>query len=319
MWVSDTTQLDWNQATAKLQRAGFNTLFVNFASAGAAFYPSKVLPSVASATTDSMATGIALAHQRGIAVHAKLIVTFMFKAPVTFQKKLIAEDRVMRGADRQPILQSGRAWLCPSNPANRALMRAAVSEILSRYRVDGVQFDYIRFNENPSCFCAHCRQEFEQSIGRKLKRWPGDVLGGGDTARFIQWRIGVINAWVSDLAGTVRTQRPGITISAAVFPDLNRAREEKGQDWKGWLDRRQIDYVCPMNYTTDARQFAEQTRQVQAVAGRNRVLVGIGSWKFEQMSPLMTQINSVRQSGAAGFALFSYDDAAAREFWPQVR
>ena len=37
VWVSDSTRLDWDKATARLQRAGFNTMYVNLASAGAAF------------------------------------------------------------------------------------------------------------------------------------------------------------------------------------------------------------------------------------------------------------------------------------------
>ena len=37
VWVSDTTKLDWDNATENLHRAGFNTIFVNLASGGAAF------------------------------------------------------------------------------------------------------------------------------------------------------------------------------------------------------------------------------------------------------------------------------------------
>lgn len=319
VWVSDTARLDWQTATADLQRAGFNAMFVNFASGGAAFYPSTVLPNVSGSPTDTLGPGIALAHKRGLYVYAKFIVTFMFKAPAAFQKQLIAEGRVMRGADRQPILQSGNAWLCPSHAANRALAVDVMREILSRYRINGVQYDYIRFNENPSCFCAHCRQEFEQSIGKKLNHWPADVLTGAEVARFGQWRVQLINAWVRDLTAVVHTLRPGLPVTAAVFPEIVRAREEKGQDWKSWLDRRQVDYVCTMNYTPDLREFDERNRQTQSIAGRQRVLVGIGSWKFEQMPALLAQIDSVRRSGAPGFILFSYDDAAARDFLPMVR
>jgi len=37
VWVSDTTKLDWDSATANLQHAGFNTIFANLASAGRRF------------------------------------------------------------------------------------------------------------------------------------------------------------------------------------------------------------------------------------------------------------------------------------------
>ena len=62
--------------------AGFNTIFANLASGGAAFYPnSHALPSVVRDITDPVARGIDLAHERGLAVDAKQIVTFMYKAP----------------------------------------------------------------------------------------------------------------------------------------------------------------------------------------------------------------------------------------------
>src|SRR5437867_6546768 len=108
VWVSDTPRLDWDEATWQLQRTGFNTMYVNLASAGALF------------GSDAVARGIALAHQRGIAVHAKEIVMFLFKAPPDFQRQLIRQDRVMRGEDGKPIIQNGFAWLCPSRPENLA-------------------------------------------------------------------------------------------------------------------------------------------------------------------------------------------------------
>ena len=103
VWVSDTTKLDWDSATENLHRAGFNTIFANLASGGAAFYPnSHALPSVVRDITDPVARGIDLAHERGLAVDAKQIVTFMFKAPPAFQRQLLAANRVMRGPDGHP-------------------------------------------------------------------------------------------------------------------------------------------------------------------------------------------------------------------------
>jgi uncharacterized lipoprotein YddW (UPF0748 family) len=312
VWVSDTTRLDWNEATADLQRAGFNAMYVNLAAGGARMY--------SGGANDPVARGIELAHRRGLAVHAKVIVMFMFKAPASFQREMIRTDRAMRGADGRPILQSGNAWLCPSQPANRAMMAGLVSEILQRYRADGVQFDYIRFNEQPSCFCSHCRQHFEQATGARCKRWPADVLTGPHALRFNEWRTRLINDWVRDLAAAARRARPGIAISAAVFPDAARAREEKAQDWKAWLERGLVDYVCTMTYTTEARDFEAQIRAQQLAAPRrNQIVVGIGSWKLDRLWQLEDRIERVRRQRAPGFVLFSYDDCAARNFLPPLR
>ena len=69
-----------------------------------------------------------------------------------------------------------------------------------------------------------------------------------------------------------------------------------------------------MNYSTDAREFEQRCR----AAGRERVVVGIGSWKMERPAEVRTEIELTRRLGGPGFALFSYDDAAARDFLPSV-
>jgi uncharacterized lipoprotein YddW (UPF0748 family) len=319
VWVSDTPKLNWDTATADLQRAGFNTMYVNFASAGAAFYPrSYVLPD-ASAGND-IARGIGLAHQRGLEVHAKLITFFMFKATPEFQSKLIKAGRVMRTPDGKAALQTGNAWLCPTQPINRAQIESVITEMLSRYRVDGLQFDYIRFFEEPTCFCAHCRQSFELATDQRVRRWPADVQGGPATEQFFAWRRKVINDCIRQFSDAARRARPGIKLSASVFMDLDRARQERAQDWRLWLDRGWIDYVATMTYRPDPREFEAYLRKQGSWAGaRNRVVAGIGSWKLERMPELQAQIDITRRLGAPGFALFSYDDAAARGFLPNLQ
>jgi len=320
VWVSDTTRLDWDTATRELQRDGFNTMYVNLASAGAALYPaSQALPSITGKlNSDPVAQGIELAHRRGIAVQAKMVVMFSFRSPTEFQHKLLKSDRVMRGADGKPIVQSGSYWICPSQPANRDAALAEIVEMVRRYPVDGVQFDYLRYNEEPSCFCKHCRADFEHALGRPVRHWPADVLGGELTKRFNDWRQTVINDWARQLSVAARQARPGIKITAAVFPALERAREEKAQDWKLWLDRGYVDAICPMNYTTDARDFEARCRSVLKFAPRDRVVMGLAEWKFQSPDELRRQMDLCRQLGLAGFALFSYDDAATRHFLPAV-
>jgi uncharacterized lipoprotein YddW (UPF0748 family) len=319
VWVSNTDRLDWDRATRDLQRAGFNTMYVNFASGGAAFYPSALVPQVNTMSGDPIAAAVALAHQRGLQVHAKLIATFMFKTTPEFQKKLLAANRVMRGPTGKPIDQAGYLWLCPTQESNRTVLVGLAREMITRYPVDGFHLDYIRFSEQPSCYCAVCRQQFERSLGQKTDHWPHDVIDDHLVLRFKAWQQQVINDSVRELTAAVQNLRPQLARSAAVFSDLPRAREEKAQDWKLWLDSGYVDYVCPMNYVPSLAEFQTQLRQQQQWAGSSRrIVAGIGSWKFDQPGPLWAQINAARQAGAYGFALFSYDDAAERGFLPNL-
>jgi uncharacterized lipoprotein YddW (UPF0748 family) len=243
----------------------------------------------------------------------------MFKAPASFQKQLVDAGRVMLGPTGQPVLQAGNAWLCPSQPVNRTMSIAAINEMLTRYPVGGLQFDYIRFYEEPCCYCAHCRKSFETYAGKKFDKWPTPVISGNAVEKFQQWKQEMVNDWCRELSAATRQARPGIVVTAAVFSDLDRSRVEKGQDWRLWLQRGWLDQVCTMTYVTDAAQFETLLRKQRVwVPKREQLVAGIGSWKFETMQPLQNQIAISRKHQLAGFALFSYDDAATRNFLPVV-
>ncbi len=319
VWVSNTQRLDWDRATRNLERAGYNTMYVNLASGGAAFYPSRLVPVVAGMETDPVAAGIALAADRGIQVHAKLIATFMFKTSTPFQAELREANRVMRGPTGQPISQAGFYWLCPSVEANRQLLVNLTREMVARYPVSGFHLDYIRFSEQPCCYCGVCRRRFTHETGTAVSAWPADVTAGPLVFRFKNWQQQLITGYVKELTATARKVRPGLTCSAAVFSDLVRAREEKAQDWQAWLQNGSIDYICAMNYVTDPAVFAGLVRrQLTWAGGSQRVVAGIGSWKFTDANALWEQIRASRQLGVLGISLFSYDDAEERRFLPDL-
>ncbi len=64
--------------------------------------------------------------------------------------------------DRQ-IMEAGRPlpprrWLCPGNPENQQRLLATCREILTKYQIDEIQFDYVRYSlgyERP-CYCDGC-------------------------------------------------------------------------------------------------------------------------------------------------------------------
>jgi hypothetical protein len=66
------------------------------------------------------------------------------------------------------------------------------------------------------------------------------------------------------------------------------------------------------------RDFESKVQKEQISAPRSKVVVGIGSWKFDRLSQLSAQITMTRQLGAPGFVLFSYDDSASRNFLPNL-
>jgi uncharacterized lipoprotein YddW (UPF0748 family) len=138
------------------------------------------------------------------------------------------------------------------------------------------------------------------------------------TERFKEWQRELISGYVAELSALARKLRPGLKVSAAVFYDLKRARQERAQDWKSWLDRGDLDYVCTMTYTPSLQEFGQRVGRQLTWANRNKLAVGIGSYKLERPSDLAGQIDLTRRLETAGFVLFSYDDAATRDFLPKL-
>jgi uncharacterized lipoprotein YddW (UPF0748 family) len=139
-------------------------------------------------------------------------------------------------------------------------------------------------------------------------------------ARFEAWRESIITSLVQDITAAIRSARRSARISAAVFADLNKVRRDKGQNWKTWVDRGWLDFICPMNYTTDAAKFVQMESAIRAqVNGRVPVYAGIGAYMLSSSAQLRQQIALARQYGASGWVLFNYDEKFRAKFLPYLK
>ena len=125
--------------------------------------------------------------------------------------------------------------------------------------------------------------------------------------RWQEFRRARLTVLLTKIRATVKSRRPGATLSAAVFPDATEATTRRFQEWGRWLEAGLLDAICPMAYTTDPAVFRAQIANVEQLAGQRPVWAGIGAY---QLSPSATvdNIRTARQLGAEGIILFSYDN-----------
>jgi hypothetical protein len=110
------------------------------------------------------------------------------------------------------------------------------------------------------------------------------------------------------VAAGARRARPGIAVSAAVFPDADAARRVNAQDWPRWLDERLLDFICPLDYASDAAELEPLVaRQVELVAGRVPLCVGIAAHRVRDPIGILDQLERARRLGADGFVLHAPD------------
>ncbi len=317
--------MTWDEAVANLKRNGFTAVVPNMLWGGSADYPSDLLPVTdrAKKEGDQIEACLKACRTHGLQIHVWKVNWNLSTAPEDFVARMRSEGRLQRTSNG-----SEERWLCPSHPANFELERDSMVEIARKYAVDGIHFDYIRYPDSSKCYCDGCRERFassqmlrsdKQFIG--IREWPRDVLRGGPLyADYQEFRRRNITRLVKAVAEEARRVRPGIKVSAAVFPNWPACREEIGQDWGRWVREGYLDFICPMDYTASNREFRTRVQvQRDEVKGRIPLIPGIGA-----SAPGLDVVQTIEQSliareeGAQGFILFNYDTRTAGDHVPMM-
>ena len=295
----------WDRSIRHLKEMGFNAIVPNMWWAGLADYQSDFLPvrDRVKQEGDQIAACLAACRKYGVELHPWKVNWNLGNAPDDFVQKLREQGRLQASPSGEEI-----RWLCPSHPDNYQLEYDSMMEVVRKYDVDGVHFDYIRYPGSEGCYCNGCRARFEQRLGRKVEHWPDDVVKGDLREEYLQFRRDNITRLVANVSRDAHKLKPNIKISAAVFGDWPSSRVSIGQDTKLWIEQGYLDFVCPMNYIPNNDEFRSTIRaQVPATDGRIPLYCGIGSWLLKDGAQLIDQVNIARQEGADGFICFHYD------------
>lgn len=303
---------DWERSARELSTAGFNIIIPNMLWAGVAHYPSEVLPHSETFERygDQIAQCVEAAHRYGLEVHVWKVNWNLSNAPEDFIQKMRKAGRTQVSPTGEPI-----DWLCPSHPDNFRLELDSLLEIVRKYEVDGLHFDYIRYPGPEGCYCDGCRERFSHDTGKTVKDWPSEVITGPRREEYIDWRCEQITRLVRAVHEQARKLRKGLKLSAAVFSNYPACREQVGQDWLAWAQAGYVDFLCPMNYTEEAHQFSRLiARQLTLTKKRIPIYPGIGATAFSSsLTPdqVVGQIAIARQAGAHGFTIFDYSSTSA--------
>ncbi len=231
---------------------------------------------------DPLAAAVTRAHQRGLRLHAWVNVCPLWKGttpPTNPAQAWLAHPqwrlRDARGVDQ--ALNEHYVVADPRNAAWQAHVVAVCRDIATRYAIDGLHLDYIRF----------VAETLDRAQG-----WPG-----GDEVR------DAITALVGRIATAAREARPGVEISAAVLRDPARAREVYLQDAPRWLADGTLDRALPMLYTADADVFTRELAAWRRVADPARLCPGLGVYlqDADQVAPQVAAC-----AGLGGYAVFAY-------------
>lgn len=312
--------MTWDEAIKRLKDNGFNAIFTNMLWGGVAFYPSDVLPVASDIAEkgDQLAECLAACRKYGVEIHVwKVNWNLGHAVPPSHVDAMRAAHRLQQSfeGEEQP-------WLCPSNPDNQKLELDSLTELVRKYSVDGIHFDYIRYPNPSYCFCDPCRQRFEASTGKPVTDWPTDVRPKGDRREeWITFCQNNITGVVKSVSEEARKIRPEVKISAAVFRNWDTDSRSVMQDWKLWCERGYLDFVCPMNYTTSTSTFNRWIAKQKEWAGPAKLLPGIGASATgisQTAEDVIEQIEITRKHNTDGFLIFNYGLREANEILPML-
>lgn len=290
IWLATVSRLDWPPVSSvnisnptsrarvqqqamidklnHLQRLGINTVF-RVKPDGTALWPSKILPWSDLMTGkigenpgyDPLQFMLDEAHKRGMKVHAWFNP---YRVSVNTKPGTIRELNSTLSQQPASVYVQHRDWirtsgdrfvLDPGIPEVQDWITSIVAEVVSRYPVDGVQFDDYFYTESP---------------GSRLNDNETYRKYGGAFASKADWRRNNTQQLIAKVSHTIKSIKPGVEFGvspAGVW--RNRSHDPLGSDTRGaaaydesyadtrrWVEQGLLDYIAPQIYWPFSRSAA---------------------------------------------------------------
>ncbi|MBF2004520.1 MAG: family 10 glycosylhydrolase [Chlorogloeopsis fritschii C42_A2020_084] len=311
----------------RLAQAGINTVFFETVNAGYTIYPSHVAPQQNPLIRgwDPLAAAVKLAHERNMELHA-WVWTFaagnqrhnqILNIKPDYPGPILDAFPDWAGYDQRgqmiPLGQ-GKPFLDPANPQARQYLLRLYEEIVTRYKVDGLQLDYIRYPFQDEAagrtygYGQAARRQFQQLTGVD----PVNISPSQKELwqKWTQFRTEQVNSFVAQVSQQLRSKRSNLILSAAVFPLKEQERIQKiQQHWEVWAKRGDVDLIIPMTYAQDTFSFERLAQPwiASSKIGSALLVPGIRLLSLPTIGAF-DQIQLVRDLPISGYALFAAEN-----------
>jgi uncharacterized lipoprotein YddW (UPF0748 family) len=323
VWLTTAAGLDWpstfdtSEQKASLRaiidrlgRAGFNTVFFQVRGRGDACYRSRIEPwsevftgePGADPGWDPLEFAIAETHRRGMELHA-WFNTYFVKGGTAAAGRT-SPPHVMVSHPGWVKFHEDRWWLDPGAPGVDEYLAGVVRDIASRYDVDGIHLDYMRY---PG-------RDFDDAA--TYARYGGGVPKD-------EWRRGNVTRFLTRVRRMLLDVKPLLKLGAAPIGIYRNPRGVRGlesysdvyQDTYRWMELGLLDYVVPQLYWTIGGGNGDPDFAGMAAEWRERtagcqLYLGIGSYKAEVLAQSDRLVSVARAAGAEGEAFFRYASIA---------
>ena len=307
----------------------FTDLFVQIRGRGDAYYNSDYEPRAENLPEDFDPLGYLLQESANFdfRVHAWINVFYLWsndelpksnKHLVHLQPDWIVYPANYSSMDvplKKRIGDSEGLYHSPLLPEVQNHIKNVISDILSKYDVDGLHLDYIRYPGSDFDFHPRVRALFR-------KRYILDPLEFKNNKDLFVEKFGVVgyelyyNRWtrflknglsdfVKSISKHVKQNYPELILSAAVKADLSEAHYRFYQEWDRWLKEGWVNIAIPMNYSVDNMDFLSRIRIMFNSGMMDKLWIGISLYNQPAKSAI-EKIKKVEELSLSGYVLFSY-------------
>ena len=335
------------RALKQLSDLHFNTVYPVVWNRGKTFYHSPTLKRLTGQTMapsmtlthpseDPLAEMVRVGHSQGM----RVIPWFEYGFMVPLQSKLAREhphwltnryggshllyEPTLTGSAQQkqslldrllsPLLKSGApkalGWLNPLHPDVQAMMLDLVEEVITRYDVEGIQFD-----DHFSLPAAFGYDPYTTAL-YQLDHHGQSPPENSDDPEWIRWRADQLSKFVDILHDRIKASCSTCLLSISPNPAKFAYRFHL-QDWRTWVSNDWVDELVVQIYRDDIDSFdAELAKEtLQSAMDQIPVSIGIltGTWRrpisFEQIKQQVIRSRDYHFSGVTFFywdTLWSY-------------
>ncbi len=333
IWIrpTETTSGQIKTTLDKLEKAGINNIFLETYFHGKTIYPSEVLKKYNVTNQreefnnfDPLEIWIKEAHKRDIKIHVwfeSFYVGNKYDAqdsehilnvyPHWMNKTKAAYN------SEEPVAslsEHNGYFIDPANPEVQKYLLEILNEIVSKYKPDGINLDYIRYpqsiqekfpkyEESNWGYTEYAREDFKRiynvdpiNIKKRTQEWY----------LWAKYRQNKISQFVRETKKLTKAHK--IELTAVIFPDRQRSLETKMQDWKNWSVNNYVDGFTPLILTCDNKTAS---LLIEDIKKNSSYITNIYPGLFVTFmngstDDLLKQIHETRKLDLAGFVLFDY-------------
>ncbi|WP_041596151.1 glycoside hydrolase family 10 protein [Halothece sp. PCC 7418] len=195
-------------------------------------------------------------------------------------------------------------WLNPFHPAVQEFILDLITEIVTQYDVDGIQFDDHFGLPVAFGYDDYTTQLYQQDVNLSPPEQARETF-------WVRWRADQLNEFMGKVFHTIKAANPDCIVSVSPNP-LHFALPAHLQDWLTWEQKGYMEELVLQVYRTDMERFIDELQRTEVQLANSHIPVAIGILSGLKNRPtpmpmIKQQVKEVRDRGFDGVSFFFYE------------